>query len=669
MPPWVQDGSAQCDILAGGVDESGLFKGIYVSGVHLMALLRTFQLSKVFMPCDVPTPVGAIGQSLQDGVPIIIVTRGCFGRTMDYGPGPVRNDVQKTIWQTARDMRGEMPQIYITCIDIPINLSSDVLQDLTQEPLNEYRELMYQDGTWYTPHVVNAAPLGKWMMENPRAAKTTVSKGKLSKGEVTFQRKKFDWQDTTRHYANMWIMSWRPVMEARPAPETTRRTDLVFYPGAIKTESQPVKLAPSAPAAKFAKGLAAAREAGDAQAMLDAADAYLGKAALKETESLEEATKACDEAGDIFKAKSQAKEAFSASKLKFRVLVSMGKADEAMTVAKEAFSSASSASLKAEALKLVVTSHQTLGDLTEAIAVAKSGKDDIAKMGDEEATCEACEVVVTANLAKGDTEAAIAAATESTSASGKVGAAASALLGQALMAKAEESDIPGPEARSAAQEAAAAHKKAASQYGSLQMKAQQATALKAAGAAYLRAAEFTEAVTVAKELQGLGDAEKAAGLELTSKALQGSTSASPGGAEEMVASAYAALEAHKAAGSAEGEASSSQVVALALVASDGDMTEAYMKAKASAAGFKALNKTQDMCTSLLTAAKAAMKKSSLNSAYWDAKQVLSESAPGATFDEALSIVNQASRASEEMEKPLGVGGPVPVNMGDAVTYV
>ncbi|CAE8622368.1 unnamed protein product, partial [Polarella glacialis] len=70
MQPWHQDGSSQCDIIAGGVDGSGVFKGLYVSGVHLAALLRTFQLSKVFLPVETATPVTALGQSLQDGIPL-----------------------------------------------------------------------------------------------------------------------------------------------------------------------------------------------------------------------------------------------------------------------------------------------------------------------------------------------------------------------------------------------------------------------------------------------------------------------------------------------------------------------------------------------------------------------------------------------------------------------
>lgn len=70
--------------------------------VLICCRLRTFQLSKAFLPVDMPTPVQALGrrltlaigmfacewsgQSLQDGIPLVVVTRGCFGREMDFGP-------------------------------------------------------------------------------------------------------------------------------------------------------------------------------------------------------------------------------------------------------------------------------------------------------------------------------------------------------------------------------------------------------------------------------------------------------------------------------------------------------------------------------------------------------------------------------------------------------
>mmetsp|Transcript_70413 Transcript_70413/g.222451 ORF Transcript_70413/g.222451 Transcript_70413/m.222451 type:complete len:698 (+) Transcript_70413:71-2164(+) len=665
ISPWVQDGSSQCDVIAGGVDETGIFKGIYVSGVHLMALLRTFQLSKVFMPCDVPNPVAAIGQDLKDGIPLVIVTRGCFGREMDYGPGPVRNTMQKTIWQTARDMRAEMPQILITTIDIPIDLTSDVLQDIMQPPLNEYRELMYQEGTWYTPEVVNAAPLGKWMAENLRERKSTKVK---AKGETHFNRKKFDWLDGSRPFYNMWVLAWKAVMEARPAPEKVRRTDLAFYPGAPKPDSQPIKMPPSVAEAIFKRALAKARDEGDATAMLDATTAYLEKASIKEKESLQEATKACDEADDLFKAKSELTEAFEATKMKFKALVSMGKAEEAMTVATEAFGSASTAELKAQGLKLVVTCHQTLGDLDEAIKAANSGKLEVSKMNDDDATCEALDIVVNACLAQGDFEGAIAAATEATSSKGKVEAAAQKLLATALLAKSAESEVPAT-AKELAKEAAGALKKAASAYQAQRMSKEHAEALKAAAVALIKGAEFTDAATTAKELEALGNEEKAAGLELVAKALLGSPSATTGGEEEMMTSARSAVALFEELGSTVGKASSQQVLAKALLLSAGDLGEAYLVAKSSAASYKAMGKTEEMCDSLLAAAQAALKKGNTTSAFWEAKQIVSEAPGTLAYDEALRIVGQTARMGEDAGKPIGVGGPVPVNTGDVISYV
>mmetsp|Transcript_5992 Transcript_5992/g.19188 ORF Transcript_5992/g.19188 Transcript_5992/m.19188 type:complete len:694 (+) Transcript_5992:113-2194(+) len=661
ISPWVQDGSSQCDVIAGGVDESGIFKGVYVSGVHLMGLMRTFQLSKVFMPCDVPTPVGAIGQSLQDGVPIIIVTRGCFGREMDYGPGPVRNDVQKTIWSTARDMRAEMPQILITCIDIPINLNSDVLQDIMQPPLNEYRELMYQEGTWYTPEVQNAAALGRWMGENKREKKTGPKRGK---GEVVFNRKKFDWQDPGKHYANMWVLGWRAVMEARPAPEVQRRTDLAFYPGATKPESQPVKMAPSVAEAAFKKALTKARDAGDAKAMLAAATVYLEKASLKEKESLQEAIKTCDEAGDMFKAKSDAKEAFDAVKMKFKALVSMGKAEEAMTLATEAMGSASTPLLKSQALRLVVTCHQTLGDLDQAAKVALDGKADVAKENNDDATCEALDVLFNACLAKGDTEGAIEAGKAAEGTKGKVQAAAEMCIAQATLVKSSESQVP-KEAKEIAKSAGEKYKAAAASYKGLGNAQERAKALEAAVGAFVISTDFNEALAMAKELEDLGKEEKALGLVLSAKIQMESSS----GGQEVVASAKSGLALYEELGSAAGKASAQQVLAKAILASGGDLNEVYQAAKASATGYKALGKTEEMCESLLVGAKAALKKGGLVSAFWDAKQVVSEALGNATYDEALNVVSQAARLSEEAGKPLSVGGPVPVAAGDAITYL
>jgi len=673
MQPWLQDGSGQCDVLAGGVDESGQFKGIYVSGVHIMALLRTFQLSKVFMPCDVPTPVAALGQSLQDGIPLTVVTRGCFGRDLDYGPGPARNDVKKTIWQTARDMRAEMPQILITCIDIPINLGADMLQACLEPPLNEYRELMYQDGTWYTPSVVNAAFLGKWMAENGRSKPLP-----KTKGQQFFNRKKFDWQDHTRHYANMWTVSWRPVLEVRAAPEVYRRTDLKFTPEAEKPEVKPIKPSgPSAAEASFKKALTKARDLNDGADIMSAVTTYLKKASAKETESLEEAVKACDEAASLFKAKSADKEAFDAVSTKFKALVSMNNLEEAMKVAEEAKSSAATPVLEAEAIKLIVSCYREQGELDKAVEAATKGKADVAKKSNDEATAEAVSVLVDAHLAKGDVEEAIAAATEATKGKGKIEACGYMLLATALMAKSELAETPAA-AKALAKEAADAQKKAAPLFAALQLSKEQADALKAAVDSLVSAEAFSDALAAAKDLEALGakgaPAAKAAGLEAVAtvhlKSLTVDKQYLPGGEEEMVPAARSALAAAEESGDAAAKASAMHVLASALL-EGGSVDEAAVMAKKAAVAQKALGGGSKMVGSLITGAKAAMKKGSLHSAYWDAKQALVAAGElgDPSYQEAMQILGQAGRMAEEAGKPVNVGGPVPVYAGDSMTFV
>ncbi|CAK9015063.1 unnamed protein product [Durusdinium trenchii] len=241
IQPWLEDGSGQCDIVAGGVDATGVFKGIYVSGVHLTALLRTFQLSKTFLPVEMPTPVQTLGQSLQDGIPLVIITRGCFGREMDIGSGPARNNIQKAVWEAARNMRADMPQVLVSCIDIPVDASPEVVNACLQPPSNNFRELMYhvseldgcednedlerqmlqfasfevfgllKDGTWYTPAVYNASKLAQWVSNNPREIKP--------KEGPSFSRKKFEWNN--KAYDNMFMLGWKSVLEVRP-PTLTR---------------------------------------------------------------------------------------------------------------------------------------------------------------------------------------------------------------------------------------------------------------------------------------------------------------------------------------------------------------------------------------------------------------------------------------------------------------
>merc|ERR1719382_1026769 len=106
-----------------------------------------------------------------------------------------------------------MPQVLITCIDLPINGATDVVQACLEAPLNEYRELMYHEGTWYTPSVINSSGLASWKAERKREK----LQGKTSVGAVSFNRKKFGWIDENLFYKDMWAVGWKPVLEVKPA--------------------------------------------------------------------------------------------------------------------------------------------------------------------------------------------------------------------------------------------------------------------------------------------------------------------------------------------------------------------------------------------------------------------------------------------------------------------
>jgi len=402
MQPWHQDGSTQCDIVAGGVDSSGVFKGVYVSGVHLAALLRTFQLSKVFLPVEMPTPVQALGQSLQDGIPLVIVTRGCFGRAMDYGIGPTRNEIQQAVWDAARKMRADMPQVLITCIDLPIDAGPEVVNACLQSPLNEYRELMFHDGTWYTPAVYNAAKLGQFMANNER----NPPKG----GGLHFARKKFEWNAV--QYQGMYMMGWKSVLEVREPADVPTRTDLDFT-GDSKAKSTSAIPKPSLSSAEstFQKMLARAREmgdelTGDPKHMLEAAKVYLGRAAPREKTSIREALEVCKECSEFLEG---AADKFEAKLTSVRGRMLLNEMDEALKVAQDLKAAAPTPQLKLQALSEELTCLWELGEVDQALESANASASLLAQGGEVASGVQ--NLLVKAHLAKGDEDGAQAVRT------------------------------------------------------------------------------------------------------------------------------------------------------------------------------------------------------------------------------------------------------------------
>lgn len=656
MYPWLQDGSGQCDIIAGGVDETGIFKGVYVSGVHLAALLRTFALSKVFMPVDTPTPVASLGQSLADGIPIVIVTRGCFGRELDYGPGPVRNDIQRAVWQACRDMRAEMPQVLITCIDLPINLGSDMIEACLEPPLNEYRELMYQEGTWFTPQITQAASLGKWIGENKREPSQKKGAG------PHFQRKKFDWADPQRLYGHMFAMSWRPVLQVMQPPEVPRRMDLSFV-NREKLQPGAVKATPSGAEATFLKILAKARESGDAAEILAAVDAYLLRAAPGEKTTLTEAIAACQEFGNMGKV--------------VEIKLLMADIEGAMKTARDLKASAADPKAEVAALKLILDCHYERGDLDEALKDAMAGKDSVVPQNDPEATSTAWKLLVEAQLAKGEVDDAVAAASSAASSKDrKCEAEGLLLVAKARAAKEEMASVVD------------ALQKRMAIYAELGLKKEVAEATEALVLAHLAAGDSENAAADAKRLVELSkaeDGEKAWGatghmlvavghLQLFGLA----QTYLEGGEAEMLSSAQEAVGAFEEVRDFPGRMRAQEVLVAARLAMESLPDEGALIAAAVAADFKTTPAVgfrtggAALASTLLETAQAYMRKDQLSSAYWSAKQAMKEArkdADESRYSAAIEVMDQVSMINEQAGKPLQVGGPEAHIIGDGVVFM
>eukprot|EP00428_Durinskia_dybowskii_P043669 CAMPEP_0170256630 /NCGR_PEP_ID=MMETSP0116_2-20130129/28170_1 /TAXON_ID=400756 /ORGANISM="Durinskia baltica, Strain CSIRO CS-38" /LENGTH=565 /DNA_ID=CAMNT_0010507643 /DNA_START=7 /DNA_END=1704 /DNA_ORIENTATION=+ len=537
--------------MAGGVDPSGGFKGIYLTSVNMLSLLRTFQLAKAFMPVDMPTPVAALGQSLQDGIPLVVVTRGCFGRDLDYGLGPVRNENQRQVWETVRHMRAEMPQVLITCIDLPINCTADIVQSCLEPPLNEYRELMYHEGTWYTPALIPAASLAMWKAERRRekAGKSAKASGE---GMVSFNRKKFAWVDESAFYKDMAVLGWKEVLQVRPPPVAPKRTDLNFV-DREKVEVKPIKDSkPSAAQATFRKALASAREANDAKAMQAAIKAYLDRAKWYEKEGIQEAIATCQEVAGLLRGAGKQADAADVVGMAVGAYLYLNEVEKGLQMATELRTSAADAKVLVKAARMELDCYFALGDMDKALEAARQAKASLASKGDAEAAADAAGLIVAALTSKGDIDEALAEATEASKVMDKAGQARGWLLVAETQRVKSGLDEADSDKKASLAEAGKAYKVARALFQELGKKQQEGEALQGAVGAAMAADDFVEARTLAKALQAFSDYEEtkvlgATGAQLVAAAhvrnFNEAGSFLEGGSEEMLAAAKAAVAA------------------------------------------------------------------------------------------------------------------------------
>jgi len=342
-------------------------------------------------------------------------------------------------------------------------------------------------------------------------------------------------------------------------------------------------------------------------------------------------------------------------------------------------------------LKIVVGCHRALGELVGAVEAADAGRKDIARLGDEDALCEAWQLLVEAHLARGDTDEAIAAAKEALQAGGKVEACGNVLLAEAQTSKGiaatEDAD-----SKAAAKEASAVQQRASDLYGGLGCLREQREALVAATFALLSCEEFADALALAAKVRELGNeapsseekrACEASGLELMARthlsAYLAKTKYLEDGDTVMLPSIRTALALFEEGKDAVGRARALRLLAEVLL-SISDTTgnnslceEAQRMAKQAAVACRALGQgPAELSSALLLSANASMRAGNLLIAYWDAKQAMVEAGESFPhyYNEAAAIASQVKTMAEESGKPINVGAPVPLFMGDKpVTFV
>jgi len=456
-------------------------------------------------------------------------------------------------------------------------------------------------------------------------------------------------------------------------------------------QAQPIPSQLSAAEATFRKVLVQAKDAGSPDGIVASVKAYVARASAKETDGLREAARACDEAMKLFTAQSQPQGLLEATVAKISALTVMGSLDEALAAARRCMEAAVTATTKVESLKIVVGCHRALGELVGAVEAADAGRKDIAQLGDEDALCEAWRILVEAHIVRGDTDEAVAAAKEAMQAGGKVEACGNVLFAEAQAIKGSAAAADA-DSKAAAKEASAAQQKASDLYGGLGCLREQREALVAATSALLMCEEFENALALAARVKDLGNGapsseEKLAceawGLELMARthlsAYLAKNKYLENGDTLMLSSIRTALALFEEGKDAAGKARALRLLAEVLLSisnttgNNSLCEEAQRMAKQAAEACRALGRgPEELSSALLLSANASMRTGNLLVAYWDAKQAMVEAGESfpRCYNEAAATVSQIKTVAEESGKPINVGAPVPLYMGDKpVTFV
>jgi len=244
--PWSRDNRFLTDLIAGVVDTQGQFRGLVLRDIDLTAVKHFLQLSRTRIPETLSSEFRGLSEVVDEGYPIIIVTRGAYGRMLDPKDGPARNSARERVWELVRAVRQEMPRMNITCVDAPAHATTAEIARCSEPPLNQYRELAYYDGVWYAPEATPADEYLKWASSNPRkplvhAAVRNFLDAKPG-GGFKYDSKEFGW--VPRDFSSYYSICWKPVhTEAgySPAPVDAKR--LAYDASKPLWESDPTAVA------------------------------------------------------------------------------------------------------------------------------------------------------------------------------------------------------------------------------------------------------------------------------------------------------------------------------------------------------------------------------------------------------------------------------------------
>lgn len=214
LTPWTTENASGTDIVVGSCDEKGVFQGLVLTDVQMQVLMRYFSVAATYMPREAPPQLDGLAAQLRDGMATLVVTRGAYGRELDEGNGPARNAATPAIWDAVREARIMNPALHITCVDVPMNITGAQLSKVLVQPLSDHRELMFHEGVWYIPQVVNNADLAAkqkdlFKRDKPLWHTRVAAAGTNPTGEMFVNRKKFSWRQVE---TDSYFRTWKSVL-------------------------------------------------------------------------------------------------------------------------------------------------------------------------------------------------------------------------------------------------------------------------------------------------------------------------------------------------------------------------------------------------------------------------------------------------------------------------